>query len=170
MKPATLLLLAICLPANVLADRFSVSVAMQRHASGNYYVHGGFDDGTETDFLVDTGSGYVALTRDTFSHIRDLPGTEYLRDIPGATANGRIIKVPIYRVAELKLGDSCLLKAIEIAVLPQGTRDILGLSALRRLEPFALQLDPPELLVSQCSGKPVREETPPPADAPARSL
>lgn len=132
------------------ADRFAHTAKMQRVESGNYYVHGTFAAGIETDLLVDTGSGYVALTRSTFARIKDLPGVVYLRDIAGSMANGKQLNVPVYRVASLQIGESCLLNDVEVAVLPGATRDILGLSALRKVEPFALQLEPPVLFLSSC--------------------
>jgi predicted aspartyl protease len=131
-------------------ERFGHSAEMRRFESGNYYVHGVFGADVETDLLVDTGSGYVALTRATFARVKDLPGVTYLRDIAGSMANGKVLQVPVYRVASLKLGETCVLTDIEVAVMASGTRDILGLSALRKVEPFALQLEPPMLYLSSC--------------------
>lgn len=149
----TLVLASLCVLPVIAADaaeRFTHAAEMQRVESGNYYVHGIFGTGVETDLLVDTGSGYVALTRTTFARIKDLPGVVYLRDIAGSMANGKRLNVPVYRVASLQIGESCVLTDVEVAVLPGATRDILGLSALRKVEPFALQLDPPVLYLSSC--------------------
>ena len=145
---ALLAALAPWLPAG--ADPFDFAVPMQEHDSGQYYVHAVLSGGVETDFLVDTGSGYVALSKETFDKVRRQPGTEYQRDIVGAMANGRLMKVQIYRVAELAISDHCRLTDIEVAVFPSGARDILGLSALRRVEPFAMHFSPPELRLSGC--------------------
>ena len=141
---------AVTLASARAEERFAHSADMRRVESGNYYVQGVFAAGVETELLVDTGSGYVALTRDTFARIKTLPGVTYLRDIAGSMANGKRLNVPVYRVASLTLGENCVLTDIEVAVMPGGTRDILGLSALRKVEPFALQLDPPVLLMSSC--------------------
>ena len=135
------------------ADEPSVPVPMRQQASGNYYVHGTLTGGVGTDMLVDTGSGYVSLSKATFTRIKAQPGTEYLRDIVGTMANGRLLKVPVYRVAELALG-ACLLTDVEIVVMPNTARDILGLSALRRLEPFTMQLSDSALVVSGCGEPP----------------
>jgi predicted aspartyl protease len=132
-------------------EPFAHRAQMQRAESGNYYVHGVFSPGVETELLVDTGSGYVALTRATFARVRDLPGVTYLRDIAGSMANGKQLNVPVYRIASLRLGEACVLTDVEVAVMPGATRDILGLSALRKVEPFALQLEPPVLYLSACS-------------------
>jgi hypothetical protein len=66
-------------------------------------------------------------------------------------ANGKRLNVAVYRVASLKLGENCVLTDVEVAVMPGATRDILGLSALRKVEPFALQLEPPVLYLSSCA-------------------
>jgi predicted aspartyl protease len=137
-------------PSLAAAERFAHPVPMEERKSGNFYVQGALGGGVETDFLVDTGSGYVSLSKATFQHIKSKPGTVYLRDIIGSMANGKVMKVPIYRVAELSLGEDCVLANVEVAVFPQAARDILGLSALRRVEPFAMQLSPPMLFVSDC--------------------
>jgi clan AA aspartic protease (TIGR02281 family) len=123
---------------------------MQQEKSGNYYVHGVLGGGVETDFLVDTGSGYVSLSKRTFARVKGGEGTQYLRDIVGVMANGKLRKVRVYRIASLALG-ACVLADVEVAVFPGTARDILGLSALRRVEPFAMQLSPPMLLVSDCA-------------------
>ncbi|MEQ8407527.1 MAG: retropepsin-like aspartic protease [Gammaproteobacteria bacterium] len=132
-----------------LAD--DIQLALQQADSGNFYLHGTLDQTIETDMLVDTGSGYVSLSRKTFNRIRQLPGTEYARDIHGTMANGHTLRIPIYRVHELALGESCVLRDIEVAVFPGADRDILGLNALRRLQPFTMQMDPPALIASQCA-------------------
>jgi len=142
-------LFAAPMPA-VRADMFNLTVPMQQQQSGNYYVHGVLSDAVETEFLVDTGSGYVSLSKRTFSLLKNRHGTEYVREIIGAMANGQLMRVPIYRVAKLSLSDECVLTDVEVAVFPGTNADILGLSALRRIEPFAMQLSPPVLMVSGC--------------------
>jgi predicted aspartyl protease len=150
------LVLAAAVPA-AEADWFDLTVPMQQQKSGNFYVQGVLSDEVATEFLVDTGSGYVSLSKTTFSRLKDRPGTEYVREIVGAMANGELVRVPIYRIATLSLSEQCVLADVEVAVFPGTRRDILGLSALRRVEPFALRLSPPVLMVSGCRG----------ADAPA---
>lgn len=120
--------------------------------SGHYYVHGRIGGGIETDFLVDTGSGYVALSKATFDRVRARSPTAFVRLIVGVTADGGRLEVPIHRVAEIAIGE-CRIGDVEVAVLRSADRDILGLSALRRVEPFALTLSPPRLWLSDCDGR-----------------
>jgi predicted aspartyl protease len=131
-------------------EPFGESVPMQQRASGNYYVAGTLSGGVLTDFLVDTGSGYVSLAPAVFERLRAAPGTVFLRDIVGSMANGRTLKVPVYRIGTLELSPQCVLHDVEITVMPGSTRNILGLSALRRVAPFALDLEPARLMLSGC--------------------
>ena len=139
------------LPAGALADRFGHAATLERKPSGNYYLAVDVAPGVSREFLVDTGSGYVVLTRETFAAVRDLPGTRHLRDITGRLANGKAARARIYSVARLELDGDCVLENVEVAVMPGGTRNILGLSALRRVAPFAMDLSPPTLLYSGCA-------------------
>ena len=140
------------LPTLSLADTASdVSLPMWQQGSGGYYLRGVFDGGVESDLLVDTGSSYVVLSRDTMARLERDGATAFLRTIRGTTAAGRVMKVKVYSVSELALGDDCILRDIEAVALPGADRDILGLSALRRLQPFAIQLEPAVLTVSTCS-------------------
>lgn len=147
----------ICAGNAAAADRFTHVASMQQVNSGNYYVHGDFGNGIEDEFLVDTGSGYVALSPKTFSRLKGDPTLHYLRDITGRMANGDLIKVPVYQVGSLKLGNDCTLTNVEVTVIPGSDRNILGLSALRKAEPFAMQLSPPELLLSNCTANPIAQ-------------
>jgi len=138
----------------VAGQPFEFRAGMHRVDSGNYYVAGSFGHGVGTEFLVDTGSGYVALSPATFARVKALPGVVFLREITGSMADGRVRRVPVYQVATLQLGDACHLHDIEVAVIPGSHRDILGLSALAKVEPFAMQLSPPVLMVSNCEAAP----------------
>lgn len=132
------------------ADPFGHEIPMTLHDSGNYYVTGQFETGARTQMLVDTGSGLVALSGKTFKPLKGLASTQFVRRANATLANGRRTQLKIYRIARLALGEECLLHDIEIAVMPGTSVDILGLAALRHVQPFALSLDPPVLSVSNC--------------------
>lgn len=135
------------------SEPFSYQTPMKQVSSGSYYVQGSFGSGVDTEFLVDTGSGYVALTPATFKQLKRESDVEFDRQISGRMANGKIVSVPVYRVAAFQLGD-CVIKDVEVTVLSGSDRNILGLSALRKVEPFAMQLDPPTLYLSDCAVDP----------------
>lgn len=132
----------------VFADALKLSILQAD--SGNFYVAASLSEGVQTPMLLDTGSGYVGLSRKTFRTIKDLPGTYFDRTITGIMANGRTQKVPIYRIEALTLSEDCVFRDIEVAVFPNADRDILGLNALKRMQSFTLQMDPPALVASGC--------------------
>jgi len=148
------MLTVICLltPGMGLTDPGNdVPLPMWQKGSGGYYLHGVFDGDIESDMLIDTGSSYVVLTPETLAKLKKSGASEYIRTTRGATAAGRVIEVKVFSVSTLKLGEQCVLHNIEVIALPGADRDILGLSALRRLQPFAMQLEPAVLTVSACS-------------------
>ena len=133
-------------------DTQPFEIALERHDAGTFYVRGRAGDGPETALLLDTGSTYVALTRETFEPIRRQAGVVHLRDVEGSMAAGRRLRVPVYRIPTLALGETCVLRDVEVAVIPGATRNILGLSALSQLQPITLSLAPPRLEFTSCPG------------------
>ena len=141
----------LALPPAASAERFGHTAPLELKPSGNYYLDVSVAPGVSDEFLVDTGSGYVVLTKATFDAVRDLTGTRHLRDITGRMANGKSARARIYHLARLELAGNCILEDVEVAVMAGSTRNILGLSALRRVAPFAMELSPPRLLYSACT-------------------
>ncbi len=124
-------------------------IPMELVSSGAFYVKASLDSAVNTDMLLDTGSGYVSLSTATFGKIKDEPGTVFQRFITGVMADGKASRVPVYLISELRLTEQCVLRDVEVAVLRNSKRDILGLSALRQLQPLTLQMDPP-VLTANC--------------------
>lgn len=147
---AALILALAVVATTAAAEPFGDAVPMQQRASGNYYVAGTLTGGVRADFLVDTGSGYVSVAPAVFERLRAATGTTFLRHIVGSMANGQTLRVPVYRTPTLELSPECVLHDVEITVMPGSDRNILGLSALRRVAPFALDLQPARLLLSDC--------------------
>jgi len=148
----TFLLVLPLLSQHAIADAaLDYTLPMQQQVSGAYYVQGVFVSGVASDLLVDTGSSYVVLSRPTFARLKRDRAAVFQRTIRGATAAGRVMVVKVYSISELARGDGCVLRGVEAVVVPGADHDILGLSALRHLQPFALQFEPPELRVSACS-------------------
>ena len=129
-----------------------ISLSMHQAESGNFYVHATLVGDIETDLLLDTGSGYVSVGRDTFRKINESGKPRFSRHIYGRMAIGKVEKVALYFVDELRLTKDCVLKDIEVAHFPKADRDILGLNALSRLQPFTMELAPAKLTSSNCAG------------------
>jgi predicted aspartyl protease len=143
-------MLAACYCSATAAFAQGNDIPMQLMASGAFYVNASLDSRVNTEMLLDTGSGYVSLSDETFGKIKNEPGTVFQRFITGVMADGRAARVPVYLISELKLSEQCVLHDVEVAVMRNAKRDILGLSALRQLQPLTLQMDPP-LLTANCS-------------------
>ena len=119
------------------------------------YVQGRIGSLGQTDLMLDTGSGYVTINELSLSKLREAGEASYVKDIRGVMANGKEQVVPVWRIHRLVIADKCVLNNVEAAVFPGKTREILGLTALKKMAPFTVSMDPPSLALNQCNGKPV---------------
>jgi predicted aspartyl protease len=127
------------------------TVPMHEKDAATYYVSVSINDNASSDFLVDTGSGYVTINSKILSELLREQGTVFVKEIAAVMADGSETVVPVYRLASLKLGNSCVIRDVEAAVFPGSTRNILGLSALKKAAPFTLSTTPPVLALTNCS-------------------
>lgn len=127
-----------------------IDIPLEAVQAGTYYIQASLDGMVDTRLLLDTGSGYVSLSKATFDRIRNDSTTVFQRNITGVMANGHSMSVPVYLIGELKLSSHCILRGIEVAVFQNASRDILGINALKQMQPITLQLDPP-VMTATCS-------------------
>ena len=113
---------------------------------GVYYIHAIIDN-LETNMLLDTGSKYVVLSKNTFNRIKSIHSMMPIKTISGMNANGSVGSYQVYKVNDLTLG-ACELHDIEVVYMPKSTRDILGLSVLRSMSPFTVNIDKSLLTVN----------------------
>lgn len=132
------------------ADGLRKGVPMHRKSAQTYYVTGRIAHLEASEFMVDTGSSYTTINEGTLDQLIASQSATYLRDLTGVLANGQELLVPIYQVASMEVGNGCRLNNIEVAVFPGRTRQILGLSTLRKASPFLFSVDPPQLQLSNC--------------------
>ena len=76
----------------------------------------------------------------------------YIKQLQGTMADGSTREVPVYAIRRMSIGGDCWLYDVEAAVFPGDSRQILGLSALRKAAPFIFSVDPPTLSLSGCGG------------------
>jgi clan AA aspartic protease (TIGR02281 family) len=131
-------------------DEFDVKVPMHDKGMATYYVHAQIDDLGISEFMVDTGSGYVTINEQTLSALQERKQAQYVKELRAILANGSELIIPVYAINQLRIG-SCTLRNVEAAVFPARTRQILGLSALNKAAPFTFSIDPPELVLSNCA-------------------
>jgi hypothetical protein len=132
------------------AEQFIFDVPMYSKGASTYYIAGKIGDMPETEFMVDTGSSYMTINEATLNELQASGSPRYLRDLQGTLANGDVLNVPVYKIANVRIGQECLLKEVDVAVFPGNTRQILGLSALSKTAPFIFSTQPPQLQLSNC--------------------
>ena len=143
------------LSAGVGAEPFASQIPMRDKGGATYYVNGFIDGLGDLEMMVDTGSGYFTINREALDRLDGRPDVRYLKDLRGILANGQELIVPVYRIGALRIGGDCWVHDVEAAVFPGTSRQILGLSALRRASPFVFSVDPPELTLSSCAPAPL---------------
>jgi predicted aspartyl protease len=143
------------LPSLLIAGSATATTMVPLHARSGldtFYVHVGVAGAGDEAYLVDTGAGYMTITGATLARSQAAGTAEYLREIEGHMADGRVVRVSVYRISEITIGASCHLQNVEVAVLPGASRGLFGLSALRKASPFEFSVDPPTLRLSNCAG------------------
>jgi predicted aspartyl protease len=127
---------------------------MREMESATFYVRANIRGAGDTELLVDTGSSYVAISESTLGALKRAGNVRYVKNLQGVMADGRERVVPIYAIRGLNIGGGCVLDEVEAAVFAGTTRQILGLSGLRKVAPFAISVDPPSLVLSNCGSDP----------------
>lgn len=155
-------LISVCGIAAVLANTFHpvfaqervvasmVSVALQKHDAGTFYMDGALQGYGDLRMLLDTGSSYLVIPERILAELKSRGDAEFSRDLRGTMADGSVRIIPVYRLAGLRIGEDCWVHDIEAAVFPGDTRPILGMNILARLAPFTMSTEPPALAVQQC--------------------
>ena len=136
---------------SVSAEDFGTSIPMQDKGADTFYIQTEIEGLGAVDFMVDTGSGHATINEATLAILMQQESATYVKNLEGILADGSHIVVPVYSIKQMSIGGQCDLKNIEVAVFPGKTRQILGLSALRQASPFIFSINPPELVLSNCS-------------------
>ncbi len=129
-------------------QNFDTRVPMQEKQAATFYIDVNIAGQGDTEFMVDTGSGYMTINQKTLDALIANKQAEYRKDLAGILANGERMVVPVYTISHLAIGGECVIRDVEAAVFPGTTRQILGLSVLTRTAPFIFSTDPAELVLS----------------------
>lgn len=144
----TIVLVLSCLAGPLPAAENIIPV--QEKSGATLYVAGTIRGYGATEFLIDTGASYVAINEELLQDLERKGHARFLRRLTGTMADGRRRPIPIYAISGIVIGDDCVLNNVEAAVLPGNTRNILGLSALRRAAPFTLTMEPLAISLGGC--------------------
>lgn len=133
----------------VLADSYRIIPMNQKHLA-TYYVQASMLGSGDVEFMVDTGAGYTTINEYTLELLIEAGNATPVGELTGVMADGRELRLPLYRIKRLVLGEDCVLNDVDAAVFPQETRMLLGLSALEKAAPFVFSTNPPRLSLSNC--------------------
>lgn len=142
-----LIVVFVLFPTNILA---SDAIPMYDKGANTFYIDGSIRGLGPTEFMVDTGSGYTTINQNTLEILLEKGEAIYVKQLTGILADGQRNTYPVYRIASIRLGESCVLHGVEAAVFPGNTRHILGLSALKKAGEFTFAFTPPQLRLSNC--------------------
>jgi predicted aspartyl protease len=134
----------------VQAGELDIHIPLRDKGIATYYVEGQIDGAGVIDLLVDTGAGYTAINEKTLRTLRRKGLATHIKDMSALLADGSRAVVPLYRIRKLNIGGSCEVHDVEVAVLPGKSRCILGLGTLKKVAPFMVSVDPPQLSLSHC--------------------
>ena len=137
-----------------IGGELATRIVMQEKSAATFYVAGAIPGVGPAEFMVDTGSGYVTINETTLAALKRSGQARYVKQLQGILADGSELIVPVYALSGIGIGNSCWLENIEAAVFPGKSRQILGLSALRKAAPFTFSVDPPALTLSNCVAPP----------------
>ena len=135
----------------VSAEQYDAVVPIHEKGASTFYIKGRLGNLAYADFMVDTGSGYLVINQESLAQLRKGGQAHFKRDIKGVLANGDEFSVPVWRISSLTINDQCVLHDVDAAVFPGKTRQILGLTALKKAAPFTLSFDPPQIVLSHCA-------------------
>ena len=139
-----------CLSFPTFAQDSSNSVPMRDKGAATYYIDGHISGFGNTEFMVDTGSGYTTINENTLKILSANGNATYLKKLKGILADGTEKIVSVYRISTLKIGNKCELHDVEAAILPGDTRHILGLNTLKKTGSFTFSFEPPTLTLDAC--------------------
>ncbi|HHJ18764.1 MAG TPA: hypothetical protein ENJ84_02865 [Gammaproteobacteria bacterium] len=143
-----LFLIILLLPLALHAAEYQSRVPMSERDTATFYVTADIN-GQQVDLLVDTGASYSTLHKGIIDRLKQQGHARRTGEVEGILANGDSCILPIYHIKALTLG-GCLIEDIEVAETPENTRNLLGLSVLRKAAPFIFSLEPAELKLSHC--------------------
>ncbi len=142
--------LLLLVSGGVRADPVEQLIPMQTFGARTYYIDTEIPGAGKHSMLVDTGSAYSVINEETLAELSSTGQAQFIKQLRGRMADGSERRVPLYRIAAINLGGSCLIKDVDVAIINGNSRQIIGISTLMRAAPFGMSFDPPVLSLNQC--------------------
>lgn len=142
-KVMTLSLSIVLLPFLGLVSPVSAieqNIPLSQSKGGTLYLEATLESNVKASFLLDTGSSLLTLNQATFDALTRNQQLLATRTSAARMANGKILKVSQYQLNSVRIGNTCEVGPVEVAVLPKGN-NILGINTLLRVAPLTITSD-----------------------------
>lgn len=116
------------------------SIPLSQSEGGTLYLEATLESNVNASFLLDTGSSLLTLNQDTFDALTRNQKLLATRTSAARMANGKIVKISQYQLNSVRIGNTCEVGPVEVAVLPKGN-NILGINTLLRVAPLTITSD-----------------------------
>ncbi len=129
---------------------YDILLPIELTDGGSYSVEGQFGTLKATQFLIDTGAGMSTVSRAQFKQLKKRHEVSLVRSVAARLANGKLQKADVYRIDNFTIAGQCNLGSVEMAVMPNAGRNIIGMDILTMTAPFGMNVNEATLAVSHC--------------------
>ena len=126
-------LLGLAAPASAIEQ----NIPLSQSKGGTLYLEATLESQVNASFLLDTGSSLLTLNQATFDALTRNHTLLATRTSAARMANGKILKVSQYQLNSVRIGNTCEVGPVEVAVFPKGN-NILGINTLLRVAPLTI--------------------------------
>ena len=116
------------------------NIPLSQSKGGTLYLEATLESNIKASFLLDTGSSLLTLNQATFDALTQKQKLLATRTSAARMANGKIVKISQYQLNSVRIGNTCEVGPVEVAVLPKGN-NILGINTLMRVAPLTITSD-----------------------------
>lgn len=131
---ASLILLIVCA---FTVSAIEQNIPLSQSKGGTLYLEATLESDIKASFLLDTGSSLLTLNQATFDALTRNQKLLATRTSAARMANGKIVKISQYQLNSVRIGNTCEVGPVEVAVLPKGN-NILGINTLLRVAPLTI--------------------------------
>ena len=131
---ASLVLLIMCA---FTVSAIEQNIPLSQSKGGTLYLEATLESDIKASFLLDTGSSLLTLNQATFDALTRNQKLLATRTSAAKMANGKIVKISQYHLNSVRIGNTCEVGPVEVAVLPKGN-NILGINTLLRVAPLTI--------------------------------
>ena len=131
---ASLIFLLVCA---FTVSAIEQNIPLSQSKGGTLYLEATLESNIKASFLLDTGSSLLTLNQTTFDALTRNKKLLATRTSAARMANGKIVKIAQYQLNSVRIGNTCEVGPVEVAVLPKGN-NILGINTLLRVAPLTI--------------------------------